>query len=53
LEIVSIVIEKLQEAVRPYTQAILDKVFELWNSTNAKSSFMVKACVIQIISSLV
>lgn len=53
LEIVAIVIEKLQEAVRPYTQEILDKVFQLWNATNEKSTFMVKAGVIQIVSSLI
>jgi hypothetical protein len=53
LEIVSGVIGKLKEAVRPFTQEILDKLFQLWQSSNEKNTTMVKAALLQVVSSLV
>jgi len=54
LEIISTVISKLKEAVRPFTQDILNKVFLIWQKEEESGTgAMVKSAVIEIIASLI
>jgi hypothetical protein len=53
LKVVSAIIMKVKEAIRPHTQAILDKASHLWEDSKRATNSYLMAGVIKIITTLI
>jgi hypothetical protein len=53
LKVVSAIIMKVREAIRPHTQPILDKASKLWDDSKRSNNSYLMAAVIKIVTTLV
>lgn len=53
LKLISSIITKVKEAIRPHMQDILNKVYRLWDDSSQKNITLIQAACIKIVSALI